>query len=729
MDTTPLIIPLEEARDYDVTIVGSKARNLSLFLNQGFKVPEGFSITTKAYLDFVKENKLAQKIDSELNRKSWDDMRWEEMWDASLRIRSSFLKTPLKPALKSIIRGEIAKYGSNVKFSVRSSSPVEDSAEHSFAGIHESYLNISPQEIPEYVKLVWASLWSDRAILYRRELSLNPLLSSISVLVQRMVEEPVSGLAFSKNPTGRDQNLVIEAVKGLCSDLVDNIKEPEEWKINPQGGVVEHHRPEEYPQSLLTPVELENLRRKILSIQDYFQNPVDVEWTGIGSHLTILQVRPITSVSAPDKEREWYLTLTPHFEKLKKLAQKVEEDLIPQLETEVRQLSGESPQGLSREQLARKLKGYGKSYFKWKDIYWDEFIPFAHGIRNFGTYYNDLVRPEDPYQFMELLKTKDLLAIQRNQALQELHQQIKVSVRLESSIKELLDQGLEGDELLEALSTKRVTRKFLRKFKKIMEEYLNVSYDNQSIKDHPELILRHILLLKPADNDSSQDKAAQYLDELYEKAGSGRRAEVDEVLRIGRLSWKLRDDDNLLLGRLESQLLSFLHYAGEILKKEGKLKKDVKLTPEDCQAIYKALQDPEKKPLQISRHPNHVLSKPDFQPRQMVGQPSSPGLVTGPARVVRGLDDFKKLKSGDILVVDAVEPQMTFLVSLASGIVERRGGMLVHSSIIARELGIPAVNGVSRATEYIKNGDVVTVNGYLGLVVVGEAEFDLERKR
>jgi pyruvate,water dikinase len=69
---------------------------------------------------------------------------------------------------------------------------------------------------------------------------------------------------------------------------------------------------------------------------------------------------------------------------------------------------------------------------------------------------------------------------------------------------------------------------------------------------------------------------------------------------------------------------------------------------------------------------------------------------------------------------------MTFLASLAAGIVERRGGMLVHSSIIARELGIPAVNGVSQATQVLKNGDLLTVNGYLGLVVVGQPEFDLE---
>jgi pyruvate,water dikinase len=101
-------------------------------------------------------------------------------------------------------------------------------------------------------------------------------------------------------------------------------------------------------------------------------------------------------------------------------------------------------------------------------------------------------------------------------------------------------------------------------------------------------------------------------------------------------------------------------------------------------------------------------------------------MATGRARIITSLDDFSQFRSGEILVCDAVEPQMTFLASLAGGIVERRGGMLVHSSIIARELGIPAVNGVSRATEVLRNEDLLTVNGYLGLVVVGEPEFDLE---
>jgi rifampicin phosphotransferase len=70
------------------------------------------------------------------------------------------------------------------------------------------------------------------------------------------------------------------------------------------------------------------------------------------------------------------------------------------------------------------------------------------------------------------------------------------------------------------------------------------------------------------------------------------------------------------------------------------------------------------------------------------------------------------------MVCDAIDPTMTFVVPLAAGIVERRGGMLIHGSIIAREYGIPCVTGVPDATSLIATGDVVTVDGYLGIVTI-----------
>ena len=78
------------------------------------------------------------------------------------------------------------------------------------------------------------------------------------------------------------------------------------------------------------------------------------------------------------------------------------------------------------------------------------------------------------------------------------------------------------------------------------------------------------------------------------------------------------------------------------------------------------------------------------------------------------------------MVCDSIQPQMTHLVPLASAIVESRGGMLIHGAIIARELGIPCVNGIKDASELLPDGVKVTVDGHLGIVTVGEPEFDKE---
>jgi pyruvate,water dikinase len=101
-------------------------------------------------------------------------------------------------------------------------------------------------------------------------------------------------------------------------------------------------------------------------------------------------------------------------------------------------------------------------------------------------------------------------------------------------------------------------------------------------------------------------------------------------------------------------------------------------------------------------------------------------MATGVVRQVRGPEGFASFHSGEIMVCDAIQPMMTHLVPLAAAVVERRGGMLIHGAIIARELGIPCVNGIVGVMELVADGDLVTVDGHLGIVTVGPPEFDLE---
>ena len=100
----------------------------------------------------------------------------------------------------------------------------------------------------------------------------------------------------------------------------------------------------------------------------------------------------------------------------------------------------------------------------------------------------------------------------------------------------------------------------------------------------------------------------------------------------------------------------------------------------------------------------------------LIGQPAGRGLVNGYARVLLKADDIFKVKKSEIIVCDSIDPKMTFVIPMVSGIVKRRGGMLIHGAIIAREYGLPCVTGIPSATYFIVTEDYITVDGYYGLV-------------
>jgi pyruvate,water dikinase len=182
----PLSLPLHGLGANDVPFAGGKACALAALLRAGVEVPHGIVVTTHAYRRFLASTGLRERIALELRRKEIADMRWEELWDASLRVRNFFLTTGLPDDLRTALTQGLRTGGlTEVPLAVRSSAPGEDAASASFAGIHESYVNVRGEEsVLHHIKLVWASLWSDGALLYRRELKLDPQRSAMAVVVQ-----------------------------------------------------------------------------------------------------------------------------------------------------------------------------------------------------------------------------------------------------------------------------------------------------------------------------------------------------------------------------------------------------------------------------------------------------------------------------------------------------------------------------------------------------------------
>ena len=210
------LLRLSDIKPADRARVGGKGYALAHLAEQGLRVPETVCLTNLAYNDYLDETGLRERILMELNRKDFQEMRWEEIWDASLRIRNFFLTTPMPGPMADAMEDYCRHWG-NRPVVVRSSAPDEDAAGSSFAGLHESFVNVmGAGAILHHIKLVWASLWSDAALLYRQELGLNIRTSSMAVVIQELITGEVSGVAFSRNPMNETQT-AIEAVYRLKS--------------------------------------------------------------------------------------------------------------------------------------------------------------------------------------------------------------------------------------------------------------------------------------------------------------------------------------------------------------------------------------------------------------------------------------------------------------------------------------------------------------------------------
>jgi phosphoenolpyruvate synthase/pyruvate phosphate dikinase len=712
-----ILLNLEEVRPRDRRFVGGKGFSLALMAQQGFKVPATLIVTTRAYAHFVSATGLVGSILMELNRKSFKDLRWEEMWDASLRLRHLFLNTPMPEDLAASLEKALAP-NLPERCVVRSSAPGEDSRQASFAGLHASFVNVvGLHAVLDHIKLVWASLWSDAALLYRRELGLDVRKSAMAVVIQDMVAGEKSGVVFGQNPQEPSQ-AVIEAVYGLNQGLVDGTVEPDRWLLDRETGKILDYRaapkgevmlpgaegvrlaslsPEQLQAPPLTEAEVAQVFRLVREGEELFGAPQDMEWTFAGGHLVALQSRPITTAARGQEgdQRPWYLSLRRSFGNLKALRRKVEGELLPAMDREADRLAALPLAQLSDARLQEEIVHRSHIYEQWKKVYWEDFIPLAHGIRLFGMVYNDAVKPADPYEFLNLLGATGMLSVRRNRLLMDMAARVK-----------------ERPELLEEVRTGQVTDPGLQPaWHAFLRNFGDLACGNSTCTLEPEALAKLIreMAARPiqAERFTSQDvKSLQ--EQFLSSPAASKRAEMAEYLDLARASYRLRDDDNLHLGKIKAQ---FIQAVEEHQSRKG----DRRELPAGVQALWAELEGK-------SRQEQASPAWKGFSPpraRQMVGQPASPGLAKGPARVVLEASELFHFKAGDILVCDAVDPSMTFVAPLASGIVERRGGMLIHGSIIAREYGIPCVTGVPQATTLIHPGDQVTVDGYLGMVIIG----------
>ena len=717
------ILDISEIKVRDRSRIGEKAYRLSNLYKKKNRVPDSLCLCVEAFDEFISKNGLRERILLEINRKKLRDMRWEEMWDAALRIRNFFLNTKMPKSLKIEISEKLNSKFQNKPVAIRSSAPGEDSPKSSFAGLHDSFLNIRGiDSILEHIILVWASLFSDRAILYRKELDINFESASIAVLIQEIIDGDKSGITFSQSPNDSSK-AVVEAVYGINQGLVDGSIEPDRWFLNRGNAqlvtfqeaikekifVLAKHGlktisidPEKSKKRVLSSDEVNMVFKHALNCEKLFQSPQDIEWTFKKNDLYILQSRPITKFSGDKSDnKSWYLGLRRSLDNLEELRKKIEGKLLPKMSREAEALSRINLVDLDNNALAKEVIKRNEINLEWESVYWNEFIPFAHGARLFGQVYNDTVRPSDPYEFVNLLGATKMKSLKRNRTLENLAEKLKKSP---DNYKALKDRDFD---------------KLDSEFMKAMNDFIT-DYDDTVCFDTNRYFDRDILvdlLLKICDRKKrSHELNLNSVNELKEKFlkkfPDDKREYIKSLLNLARASYRLRDDDNIYLGKIKSKLIDAVEEA----------KKRIEMKDEDSDYLNQVLSEIEIKKNGITQLSKKKLKKLRYIPRQLVGQPAVPGVASGKARIIKSQEDLFSFKTDEIIVCDAIDPNMTFIVPLASAIVERRGGMLIHGAIIAREYGLPCVTGISNATSYINEGDEITVDGYLGIVTVNSGK-------
>lgn len=337
MEQQRYIVWLEALRMSDVATVGGKNASLGEMISQlahlGVRVPGGFATTAAAYRDFLAQSGLDKRIRVVLEDIAVTDVT--ALAELGSRIRQWIVDTPLPPRLESEVREAYEKMqaeaGVDISWAIRSSATAEDLPDASFAGQQETFLNINGVDhVLSAIKLVFASLYNDRAIAYRVHQGFKHQDVALSAGVQRMVRSDLgaSGVMFTLDTeSGFDQVVLINSAYGLGETVVQGAVNPDEFYVYKPalkqgkaavisrnlggkaikmifGAGLETGRsvltvevpPAERQHFSITDAEVEELARYGLIIEQHYGRAMDIEWgkDGLDGKLYILQARPET---------------------------------------------------------------------------------------------------------------------------------------------------------------------------------------------------------------------------------------------------------------------------------------------------------------------------------------------------------------------------------------------------------------------------------------------------
>jgi len=623
---------------------------------------------------FIEENKLQEKITKIL--KELDFQNTSKIINASEKIRYLILNASLSNEFIEEIMKEFKNLESEF-VAVRSSATSEDSSDAAWAGQLESYLNTTEKNLLDNVKKCWASLFTPRAIIYRKEKDLNETQISVAVVVQKMIESECSGIAFSVHPVTQDRNqVIIEAGFGLGEAIVSGQITPDEYIVEKnsrkminkkvvmqeRGLYRDYNGGNEWKQiskvngekQVLSEAEIIELTELILRIEYHYGFPCDIEWAKEKGKFYIVQSRPITTLVNSNKdsflEKKWTKIWTTEYS-----------------------LFSVWLFGREYSEDCKNELGFG----------FEDIIFLVEG--DLATVYRD---NEKQKEFVQFLAEKSLMDPNFKERCLNIYYDL--NRRLNEYIQLPEKTAIISENLEEFI---KLHRKFIAYFlvplwspngfdkfdvseetkKSIYQEYETARKLTEHTYPEIEKFLQRIFLYI----SKKESITEKYLRALLPE-------ELIEYSKTGKLP-----EENVLKERYDyCVLLSNLNENKIVLGKEGK------------EIIEK-----------ISAIDTKGIS-------EIKGSIANKGKVIGNVRKIFMEKEMHTFNPEEILVTTMTRPEWLPIMKKAAGFITDAGGILSHAAIVSRELNKPCIIGTGTATQILKDGDLVELDANNGIVKI-----------
>ncbi|MGG4207765.1 phosphoenolpyruvate synthase [Paenibacillus jamilae] len=329
-----LVLGFQEMEKTQFLLVGGKGLNLGeLSKIEGIPVPEGFCVTTVGYQKAIEQKETYYALLDRLTRLKAEDRA--QIGEISRQIRQIIMEVEVPADVVEAVTHYLSRFGEEHAYAVRSSATAEDLPHASFAGQQDTYLNIIGKEaILQHISKCWASLFTDRAVIYRMQNGFDHSQVYLSVIVQRMVFPQASGILFTADPITSNRKLLsIDASFGLGEALVSGLVSADCYKVQ-EGEIVDKRiatkklaiygrreggtetrqiDPDQQKTQTLTEQQILQLARIGRQIEAYFGYPQDIEWCLANDTFYIVQSRPITTLypipEANDQENHVYVSV------------------------------------------------------------------------------------------------------------------------------------------------------------------------------------------------------------------------------------------------------------------------------------------------------------------------------------------------------------------------------------------------------------------------------------